>query len=79
MGGWLGLAQWGLSPFKKCKAFLGARRGREGSYPPSPRTDPGVWNYRIQLLVNARLNVTIVGNLSYYAKSNSSPRVNFVP
>ena len=42
MGGWLILTQKGLSPLKKRQASLDARRGREGSCPPSPRTDPGV-------------------------------------
>jgi len=30
------------------------RRGREGSYPPSPRTDPGVRNYRTGLFRQSR-------------------------
>ena len=34
------------------------RRGREGSYPPSPRTDPGVRNYRTGLLRDTRFRTT---------------------
>lgn len=34
------------------------RRGREGSYPPSPRTDPGVRNYRTGLLRDTHFRTT---------------------
>ena len=35
------------------------RRGREGSYPPSPRTDLGVRNYRTELFRQSRFrNIT---------------------
>ncbi len=57
MNGWLGLVQQGLSPCKKRQASLGARRGREGSYPPSPRTDPGVRNYRTGLFRDTRFRM----------------------
>ena len=33
------------------------RRGREGSYPPSPRTDPGVRNYRTGLFRQSRFRI----------------------
>jgi len=60
MNGWLGLVQQGLSPCKKRQASLGARCGREGSYPPSPRADPGVRNYRTGLFKQSRIrNITL--------------------
>jgi hypothetical protein len=35
----------------------GVRRGREGSYPPSPRTNPGVRNYRTGLFRDTRFRM----------------------
>jgi hypothetical protein len=35
----------------------GGRCGREGSYPPSPRTNPGVRNYRTGLFRDTRFRM----------------------
>jgi len=40
--------------FSSQKNRVCKRRGREGSYPPSPRTDPGVRNYRTGLFRQSR-------------------------
>ena len=40
MSGWLCLTQRGLSPHKKHQASLGARRGRDASYPAPPAQIP---------------------------------------
>ena len=55
--GWLDLVRQRLALCKKRQASLGARRGREGSYPPSPRTDPCVRNYRTGLFRNTRFRM----------------------
>ena len=39
---------------KRSMSKICRRRGREGSYPPSPRTDPGVRNYRTGLFRQPR-------------------------
>jgi hypothetical protein len=38
--GWLDLTRWGLAPHKKRQASLGARRGRDVSYPTPPAQIP---------------------------------------
>ncbi len=40
MSGWLDLTQQGLAPCKKRQASLGARRGRDASYPTPPAQIP---------------------------------------
>ncbi len=42
---------------KSSQAARDSRRGREGSYPPSPRSDPGVRNYRTGLFRDTRLRM----------------------
>ena len=48
--------------FYTCFQFIGyvkgVRRGREGSYPASPRTNPGVRNYRTGLFRDTRFRMT---------------------
>jgi len=45
-----------VSHFLPCYA-RGGRRGREGSYPPSPRTNPDVRNYHIGLFRDTRFRM----------------------
>ena len=52
---------WGVSSYpagtftlQETPSSLGARRGREGGCPPSPRTDPGVRYYRTGLFRHTR-------------------------
>ena len=42
---------------KKIRVHPRNRRGREGSYPPSPRTNPGVRNYRTGLFRDTRFRM----------------------
>ena len=48
---------WDRKKPLRCGAVSHFRRGREGSYPPSPRTDPGVRNYRTGLFKDTRFRM----------------------